>query len=141
MFILMCIIMGLLAVVLTVTLFNVLTAPMLKKAGECRGHPRVSVLIPARNEEDNIGDCLEALLSQNYHNFEIYVLDDQSTDRTGAIIDKFDEQYTQVQAVRGKPLPVGWLGKIGRVINSASMQMVKYSFSLMRITVQHRTRL
>ena len=111
MFVLMFIVIGLLAVVLTVTLFNAVTAPMLKKAGECRDRPRVSVLIPARNEEANIGACIEGFLSQNYDNFEIRVLDDQSTDRTGAIIEKFDEQYPEVQVLRGKPLPAGWLGK------------------------------
>lgn len=111
MFVLMFIAIGLLAVVLTVTLFNAVTAPMLKKAGECQDRQRVSVLIPARNEEANIGACIEGFLSQNYDNFEIRVLDDQSTDRTGAIIEKFDEKYPEVQAVRGKPLPAGWLGK------------------------------
>ena len=111
MFVLMFIAIGLLAVVLTVTLFNAVTAPMLKKAGECRDRRRVSVLVPARNEEANIGACIEGFLSQNYDNFEIRVLDDQSTDRTGEIIEKFGEKYPEVQAVRGKPLPAGWLGK------------------------------
>ena len=101
----------LLAVVLAVTLFNAITAPMLKKVISLRNRPRVSVLIPARNEEANIGACIEGFLSQNYDNFEIFVLDDQSTDRTGEIIGKFGEQHPEVQAIWGKPLPAGWLGK------------------------------
>ena len=101
----------LLVVVLAVTLFNAATAPMLKKSVSLESHPRVSVLIPARNEEANIGDCIQGFLSQNYDNFEIHVLDDQSTDCTGTIIEKFSEQHSEVQAIRGKPLPTGWLGK------------------------------
>ena len=101
----------LLVVVLAVTLFNAATAPMLKKSISLKSHPRVSVLIPARNEETNIGDCIQGFLSQNYDNFEIHILDDQSTDCTGTIIEKFSEQHSEVQAIRGKPLPTGWLGK------------------------------
>ncbi len=102
---------GLLAISLTVTLFNVVTAPMLKKTGSHRHRPRVSVLIPARNEESNIQNCVDGLLSQTYDNFEIHVLDDQSTDRTLAIIQQFSEQHPQVQAICGESLPPGWTGK------------------------------
>ncbi len=101
----------LLAVVLVVTLFNAATAPMLKKSVGLQNRPRVSVLIPARNEDANIGTCIEGFLSQNYDNFKIYVLDDQSTDRTGTIIEEFGEQYSEVQAICGEPLPAGWSGK------------------------------
>ncbi len=48
--------------------------------------PLVSILIPARNEEVNIGNCLESLLAQDYPNFEIIVLDDNSVDRTAEIV-------------------------------------------------------
>ena len=110
-FLLMFSVIGLLTVVLTVTLFNAITAPMLKNAGECQNCPRVSVLIPARNEEANIGACIEGFLAQKYNNFEIRVLDDQSTDRTGSIIQQFSERYAEVRAMQGEPLPSGWMGK------------------------------
>lgn len=97
--------------VLAVTLFNAATAPMLKKNLNLQDRPRVSVLIPARDEEANIGTCIEGFLSQDYDNFEIHVLDDQSTDRTRTIIEKFDEQHPKVQAIDGKPLPARWMGK------------------------------
>ena len=108
----------LLAIILAVTLFNAATAPMLKKMTRIeddyeicgrRGfrQRRVSVLIPARNEAANIGACIKGFLSQQYDNFEILVLDDQSTDRTGVIIERFSEQHPEVQAIRGKPLPTG----------------------------------
>jgi cellulose synthase/poly-beta-1,6-N-acetylglucosamine synthase-like glycosyltransferase len=48
--------------------------------------PLISVCIPARNEERNIGRCVEALLAQTYPNFEIIVLDDRSTDATPEIL-------------------------------------------------------
>ena len=121
-FILMLIPIVLLAVILAVTLFNIVTAPMLKKSVGLRSRPRVSVLIPARNEEANVGACIEGFLSQNYDNFEIHVLNDQSTDRTGTIIEKFGEQYPEVQALQGKPLPAGWTGK-----NWACHQLSQYA--------------
>ena len=100
-----------LSAILAVALFNAATAPMLKKKVRLRARPPVSVLIPARNEETNIGRCLEGFLSQSYDNFEIYVLDDQSTDRTGTIIEEFGKRYPQVHAISGQPLPSGWSGK------------------------------
>ena len=111
MFIYLLISIVLLTILLAVTLFNALTAPMLKKSPSLQTRPRVSVLIPARNEETNIGACIEGFLAQDYDNFEIHVLNDQSTDRTGTIIEKFGEQYREVQAIHGKPLPEGWQGK------------------------------
>ncbi len=74
---------------------------------------RVSVLIPARNEERNIGPCLDSLLRQSYRNCEILVLDDQSTDRTWQIISRYEREHPQsIRAIRGRPSPVdGWIGK------------------------------
>ena len=92
-------------------MFNAVTAPMLKRASKYQHKPRVSVLIPARNEEANIGACIEGFLSQRYDNFEILVLDDQSTDSTGAIIEKLSQKYPKIQAIQGQPLPSGWTGK------------------------------
>lgn len=122
MFTLVLISLVLLAVVLAVALFNVATAPMLKKSISLQKRPRVSVLIPARNEEANIVACIEGFLSQNYDNFEILVLDDQSTDRTAGVIEKLSEQHPEVQAIRGEPLPAGWLGK-----NWACHQLNQYA--------------
>jgi chlorobactene glucosyltransferase len=73
---------------------------------------KVSVLIPARNEEANIGRCLDSLLNQSYSNYEIIVLDDCSKDRTWQIISEYARRYPKrIQAVRGAPLPLGWCGK------------------------------
>ena len=102
---------GLLTIVLIVTLLNAVTAPMLRRADNYPDRPRVSVLIPARNEEANIAACIEGFLAQEYDNFEILVLDDQSTDRTAAIIEELSRQYLKIQAISGQPLPSGWTGK------------------------------
>ncbi len=74
---------------------------------------KVSVLIPARDEEGNIGPCIDSLLEQTYANYEIVVLDDQSADSTWEIIDGYARRYPNlVRAVRGEPLPAsGWSGK------------------------------
>src|ERR1700730_4976263 len=48
--------------------------------------PRVSIVIPARNEERNIREALQSILRQDYPNLEFIVMNDRSTDRTGAIL-------------------------------------------------------
>jgi chlorobactene glucosyltransferase len=73
---------------------------------------KVSVLIPARNEESNIRHCLESLLHQSYTNYEIVVLDDLSTDRTWEIVSEYARRYPKLlRAVKGAPPPRGWFGK------------------------------
>ncbi len=74
---------------------------------------RVSVLIPARNEEKNIAQCLDSLLDQTYANYEIIVLDDQSSDGTWEVLRGYAARFPgQLRAVQGEPLSEkGWLGK------------------------------
>ncbi|MBN2553379.1 MAG: glycosyltransferase [Spirochaetales bacterium] len=73
---------------------------------------KVSVLVPARNEEANIRRCLDSLLEQSYPNYEIIVLDDCSEDRTAGIIASYASRYPhRVRAISGVPLPRGWCGK------------------------------
>ncbi|MGH7598348.1 MAG: glycosyltransferase, partial [bacterium] len=73
--------------------------------------PRVSVLVPARNEENNIGACLDGLIQQDYSALEILVLNDDSTDKTAEIVQVFAVQDLRVKLFEGEPLPAGWLGK------------------------------
>lgn len=84
--------------------------------------PLVSVLIPARNEEKNIERCINSLLSQDYKDYEILVIDDNSEDRTHEIIQKIAEQNKKVKAYKGAPLPDDWYGK-----TFALDQLVSYS--------------
>ncbi len=71
--------------------------------------PLVSVLVPARNEEDTVERCLRSLLAQDYPRLEVVVLDDGSTDDTAAIVRAVGG--TRVLLVHGRPLPAGWTGK------------------------------
>jgi chlorobactene glucosyltransferase len=73
----------------------------------------VSVLVPARNEERNIGPCLDSLLAQTFENYEVLVLDDQSSDGTWPIIARYAKEHPErISAIRGRPLPEeGWNGK------------------------------
>ena len=86
-----------------------------EKRGEKDSHSNlmclVSLLVPARNEENRLGRCLESLTSQRYPNIEIIVLDDQSIDRTSKIVDDFSKTDPRVKLISGRELPAGWVGK------------------------------
>ena len=73
--------------------------------------PLISVLIPARNEEANIGACLDSLRKQDYPYFEILVLDDSSTDGTAEVVARLASEDQRVKLLKGQPLPPGWAGK------------------------------
>ena len=81
--------------------------------GEARaGSPGpVSVLIPARDEAGSIGDALESVLGSRGVEFEVIVLDDDSSDATAAIVETFAAQDPRVRLERGTTLPAGWCGK------------------------------
>ncbi|MDZ7314580.1 MAG: glycosyltransferase [candidate division KSB1 bacterium] len=102
---------GCLALIALITLVNVMTAPMIKNGPKPKDVRLVSVLIPARNEEVNIGRALESLIRQSYQNLEILVLDDQSQDNTADIVRRFSAQDARIRLLSGAPLPVGWTGK------------------------------
>lgn len=73
--------------------------------------PRVSLLIPARNEESNIGAALGAALASEGVDLEVVVLDDGSTDRTAAIAAAHMQRDARLRLVAAPPLPRGWCGK------------------------------
>lgn len=95
-----------------VVIYNFLTAPIVRESSiEIDESELVSVLIPARNEEKNIGSCLNFILAQDYKNLEVLVLDDQSDDSTKEIVQSFAEKYNNISCIDGDPLPRGWTGK------------------------------
>ncbi len=73
--------------------------------------PRVSVLIPARNEAENLSALLPSLIAQDYPNLEIVILNDHSEDSTQSIIEQFSAADRRIWSVKGKALPTGWVGK------------------------------
>ncbi|MDX1596830.1 MAG: glycosyltransferase, partial [Nitrosopumilaceae archaeon] len=73
--------------------------------------PKVSVILPARNEEKYIEKCLKSLIEQDYNNYEIIAINDSSEDETKNIIKKYSEQTSKVIFVDAKPKPDGWMGK------------------------------
>jgi chlorobactene glucosyltransferase len=74
--------------------------------------PRVSVLVPARNEARTITACVSSLMRQDYPDLEVIVLDDGSTDDTGEQLDALAARYPQLKVLRGvADIPSGWNGK------------------------------
>jgi glycosyltransferase involved in cell wall biosynthesis len=89
------------------------------------GNPRLSIIVPARNEEHDIEQCLLSLLALDYDNYEVIAVNDRSTDRTGGIMEGIRENSHPVSAksaetrvgrpllkvIHHRELPDGWLGK------------------------------
>jgi len=84
--------------------------------------PLVSILIPARNEENNIPLLLDSLIKQKYTNIEILVYDDLSTDRTRDIVCEFQTKDTRIKILPQQSLPKDWKGK-----NFACHTLSKYA--------------
>jgi glycosyltransferase involved in cell wall biosynthesis len=80
------------------------------------GAPTLTVVVPARDEAEKIAATLDALLQADYPGLRILVVDDRSTDGTGAIVDAYVEEYAErkpgrLEAIHISELPEGWLGK------------------------------
>ncbi|HZW51440.1 MAG TPA: glycosyltransferase family 2 protein [Rudaea sp.] len=73
--------------------------------------PKVSVVIPARNEGGNIAACVQSVLLSRYPELEVIVVDDHSTDDTLAIARVMASFDDRVKVVEAPPLPDGWFGK------------------------------
>ncbi len=73
-----------------------------KVSADLQPQTSFSIIIPARNEEDNIANCLLSILQQNYpsHLYEVIVVDDHSTDKTPIIIQQLQQQYTNLQLIK-----------------------------------------
>jgi chlorobactene glucosyltransferase len=94
-----------------ITISNALCFPRLGRQPRALSDapPRVSVLIPARNESAIIGETLCALLKQDYPRLEVLLLDDNSTDGTAEIARALGD--SRLRVLDGAALPAGWLGK------------------------------
>ncbi|MFB3892408.1 MAG: glycosyltransferase family 2 protein [Phycisphaerae bacterium] len=88
--------------------------PVLRTAGGATGiaRPSVSVIMAACNEEGTIEPAVRGLLADDNPGLEVILVDDRSTDDTGAIIDRIAAQEPRIRAVHVRELPEGWLGKV-----------------------------
>jgi len=78
------------------------------------GNPRVSIVVPARNEEAHIAPALSTLLKLDYDNYEVIAVNDRSTDRTGEVMNQIaltPEARERLKIIHITELPSGWLGK------------------------------
>jgi chlorobactene glucosyltransferase len=73
--------------------------------------PLITAIIPAKDEEATLGDCLASVCAQTYPNLEILVVDDRSTDRTGTIAREYAGADPRVRVLTIGDLPEGWTGK------------------------------
>ena len=73
--------------------------------------PRLAFVVPARNEEGGIVDCITRLKNQNYPGATIIVVNDRSTDSTGRLLDELKTSIAALKVIHLEQLPEGWLGK------------------------------
>jgi chlorobactene glucosyltransferase len=73
--------------------------------------PRISIIVPARNEARQIEQCVCSLLAQDYPNLDVIVVDDRSEDDTAAIVARIAAEDTRVRLISGESLPPDWVGK------------------------------
>ena len=110
------------AVALVITVVNVINMRVVGLKGVEIITESVDVLIPMRNEEENVEGCIKSVLnSELLESRKIYVLDDGSTDETGTQISQFE-----VEKLTGTELPVGWLGKVWACHNLSQAGTGKY---------------
>lgn len=102
-----------LIVIAMVSLYNLFTFVRVKRVLEIDYQdPFISVLVPARNEERGIRECIDSLCNQVYSSYEVLVLDDGSTDSTPDILKELKKQHTdKLTIITGSSLPNDWIGK------------------------------
>ncbi|HEX2081168.1 MAG TPA: glycosyltransferase [Longimicrobium sp.] len=101
-----------LAAMLAVALYNLATAPRLEAAGAPAARPYASVLVPARDEAENLRRTLPRLLALDYPRLEVLVLDDRSGDGTGSVAEEIGRRGgAPLRVLRGTEPPPGWTGK------------------------------
>lgn len=94
--------------------------------------PKVSIIVPARNEEHNIRRCIESIAVQTYpaDRLQIIVVDDDSDDATPEILAELQSQYPTIQPIQGRPLPKGWFGKSNACAHGSESADGDYLFFL-----------
>ena len=109
----------------SVTVFNFVSNPKLTRVN--RSHnDLISILIPARNEEDSIVTLLTSVRIQDYQNYEVIVYDDDSSDNTYTLCNEFAKANPRFRVIKGSDLPDGWLGKNHACAQLAAQAKGKY---------------
>ncbi len=109
-----------------------------KTEAPCDNKTKVSIIIPARDEENNIGPCVEHALAQTHKNIEVIVLDDNSSDNTSQILEQFNDPRLKV-IHGGEEPPKGWRGKpwaCQRAASQATGQWLMFIDADVRIAAQ-----
>jgi glycosyltransferase involved in cell wall biosynthesis len=89
--------------------------------------PSLTVVVPARNEEEKVASCIESLLEQDYPNLRIVAVDDRSTDDTGLILASLATEHPdRLRLLRVAELPADWLGKTHAMARAAAESESEY---------------
>ena len=108
--------------VLFIVLCNIVLLHRLQRHDQMITFPFVSILVPARDEEKSISKCIHSLLMQNYPDYEVIVLDDQSSDDTAVILERIGVDHPRLRILAGITPPEGFTGK-----NWACAQLAKHA--------------
>ena len=81
-------------------------------------HPRISVVVAAKDEQDNIEQCIRTMLEQDYPNFEMIVANDRSDDATAEIVERIAAEDDRLRLINIEHLPDGWCGKNNAMQNA-----------------------
>lgn len=87
---------------------------------------KLSVILPARNEEEDIASAVQSVLNQVGVDIEVVVVNDHSSDRTGAIVDSLATTDTRLKIMHNPALPPGWLGKSNAMQQAAALASGDY---------------
>ncbi len=88
--------------------------------------PKVSVIIPACNEEKTIEPALKSILTMDYADLEVIAVNDRSVDQTGAVLRQMKKQYPALHIYDISELPQGWLGKNHALLYGAKQARGEY---------------
>jgi chlorobactene glucosyltransferase len=83
--------------------------------------PHVTIIIPAKDEEKRIAQCLTSVLAQDYPNFDVIVVNDRSTDATGRVMDELAQSNPKLKVLHIDQLPPGWTGKNHALYRAAAI--------------------
>ena len=106
--------------------FNKITNIFLNTTVELKDIPKVSVIVPAKDEQSSIRQCLNSLAGQTYKNLECILINDRSKDSTGAIMEEFAKAHPHFKMISIHELPDGWLGKTHALQKGADLASGEY---------------